>query len=371
MIPMLLPKDNFTIEELICNESFQQYCLGSGLANQIIWQEFIKIHPGRETDFIEAKYIVDLLSAKQGNRHHQLQQLESGFKQRETFDNLLAQPEVQQLTLASPHKNKFIYNYIGVAAAIIVALLISVYFIRLPNNDALKTSLTAGANPETSSTSQPRKTIILSDGTVVTLAANSAVRLIDDFSSKKRELWITGEAFFDVHHDKNHPFIVHTALNDVRVLGTVFNIKTYSNKVETSLISGSVRVDLKDKPGYSILLKPLQKLITTEGEVNSVIEFKNSNVLTAIEINRKGTAIPTELLWVANRLEIENEPLEFIAEKLEAWYGIEITINDETVKHYRYSGVFESETILNTLEALQLSYPFNFKTEQNRIILSK
>jgi transmembrane sensor len=368
---MLLPKDNFTVEELICNESFQQYCLGSSLESQIIWQEFIQTHSGRLTDFEEAKHIVHLLSAKQGNKHHQLQELKSGLQQRETLNNLLAQPKDHQLAIVSSQKSKFIYKYISIAAAITVALLISIYFIIGPYNGAVKTSFTAGAKPETSSNSQLRKTIILSDGTVVTLAANSAVRLSDDFSAIKRELWITGEAFFDVQHDKQHPFIVHTPLNDVRVLGTVFNIKAYSNKVETSLISGSVRVDLKDKPGHSILLKPYQKLITTNGAANSGKEFTNSNAVITIAVNRKGAAVPQEILWVANRLEIENEPLASIAEKLQAWYGIEITINDEAVKQYRYSGIFESETILKTLEALQLSYPFTFKTEQNRIILSK
>ncbi|WP_425549818.1 FecR domain-containing protein [Chitinophaga oryziterrae] len=68
---------------------------------------------------------------------------------------------------------------------------------------------------------------------------------------------------------------------------------------------------------------------------------------------------------------MDNEPLEEIAKKLEKWYGIPVIFSDEAIKSYRYSGTFESESIIKALEALQLSYPFNFKVNNNVIVISK
>ncbi|MGY0037213.1 FecR domain-containing protein [Pedobacter sp. NJ-S-72] len=68
---------------------------------------------------------------------------------------------------------------------------------------------------------------------------------------------------------------------------------------------------------------------------------------------------------------IDNEPLAAIAEKLQKWYGIEIYIANKEVKDYRYSGTFENESVIKTLEALQIAYPFEFKAEQNKITISK
>ncbi|WP_315814782.1 DUF4974 domain-containing protein [Paraflavitalea speifideaquila] len=78
-----------------------------------------------------------------------------------------------------------------------------------------------------------------------------------------------------------------------------------------------------------------------------------------------------EIAWIRNRLKIEDEPLVAIAAKLQQWYGIGIAFADDTVKTYRYSGTFESETVVKALEALQLSYPFNFQVEKEKIIISK
>jgi ferric-dicitrate binding protein FerR (iron transport regulator) len=78
-----------------------------------------------------------------------------------------------------------------------------------------------------------------------------------------------------------------------------------------------------------------------------------------------------EIAWVRSRIKIEDEPLEQIAARLQAWYGIPIIFTDNETKGYRYSGTFESETVVKALEALQLSYPFNFRVEKDTIVIGK
>ncbi|MCD0488235.1 FecR family protein [Pedobacter sp. MC2016-14] len=373
---MQLPKDNFSIEELICNESFQQYCFGTSLENQILWNEWIAKHPERALDIQQAKQIFDLLSARQGNRIRQLKDLRTGIKQREAFATLIVEEPAQ-----GDVKKRSLYTYISTIAAAAVIILLSFYFLQSDSTSGIHVLFSSINSHVIYSRDTARKTIVLSDGTLITLAKESTLKLPKDFSTKNREIWLSGEAFFDVKHDKSHPFVVHTSYNDIKVLGTTFNVKAYesSKSMETSLIQGSVRVESKKYPGYSITLKPNQKLVTnnypSKTEDFSSI-FKLSVLAKAIPAENathvKGSStIPSELKWVRNRLDIENEPLWSIAEKLQNWYGINIVIKDDAVKNYRYSGVFENETILKTLEALQLSYPFKFKVEEARITISK
>jgi transmembrane sensor len=356
-------KDDFCIEELICCESFQQYCLGTSLADQILWDEWIEKIPHRKTDFEEAKKIVNILNVKQGSRLSQIKDLKEGIKYRNAF--------VEKIELGTEpnlnHKRAYLKYTIGIAAAIVAVLFLYFY-----SNPYLKDKNTPNIFKHYSSGTAVRRTIILSDGTVITLAKESSIQLDDAYDTGKRELWLTGEAFFDVKHDTAHPFIVHTSFNDVKVLGTTFNIKAYPNSktTETSLIHGSVRIDSKSNPGNFVILKPNQKVVSnnqSETKDESVTKEYKVSVLQTDSFSKK----PEETKWIRSRLDIDNLPLSAIAQKLQTWYGIEVLIADEEVKDYRYSGTFENETIVKTLEALQLSYPFKFEIENNKITIKK
>lgn len=369
---MQVPEDNFSVEDLVCNESFQQYCLGTSLEMQLSWKEWIAAHPERQEDIDYAKELVSLLSLKQGSRIEQLKQLRSGIKQREVLQRTLAFDPVviPDLPILSKRKHS-LYKYMAGAAAAAV-LLVCVYFMSkqnaVPGYEGQQQVMRI-----VNSGKAPRKTVVLIDGTVITLAKESTIKLAKQFNDGQRELWLVGEAFFDVKHDTSKPFIVHTSFDEIRVLGTTFNVKAYpgSLSMETSLIRGSVQVNSKQFDGYSVILRPNEKLISSRvtgpiAETTAKAHFKISTI-NDVDANHP----PVELKWVRTRLDIDNQPLSAISAKLESWYGIEIVINDEAVKAYRYSGIFENETIVKTLEALQLSYPFTFKIEQDKIIISK
>ena len=368
---MRMPNDDFSVEELVCNDNFQQYCLGSDLKIQILWDEWIRDRPGRALDFEEAKKIVGLLTARQGSKTVQLEDLRKGIKQREIFDELIT-TRAGATPIVLPKKTDRIYRYLaGLAAAGIIAVSSVLLFQGKQPAENLFSKNVSGKS--ISSGSAIRKTVMLPDGTLITIGKESTIRLNQNFSTGNRELWLSGEAFFDVKHDPQHPFVVHTISSDIRVLGTVFNVKAYpgDTTMETTLIRGSVRVDAKKHTNYSITLKPDEKLISykptgAKQDINhsfySILPVKNRST---------GTGKPDEIKWVRNRLDIEDEPLSVIARKLQQWYGITIVVTDDEVKNYRYSGVFESENVLKTLEALQLSYPFQFTVTEDKITINK
>ena len=84
-----------------------------------------------------------------------------------------------------------------------------------------------------------------------------------NFGKNIREVNLTGEAFFDVTKDSSHPFIIHTNVIDIKVLGTEFNVRSYPNdaNTETSLIRGKVEVTVKNRANEKIYLEPNEKLV--------------------------------------------------------------------------------------------------------------
>jgi len=363
--------DDFSVENLVCNDSFQQYCLGSDLNNKKLWDEWILSRPEKASDIEEARNIVGLLTARQGSRIQQLTALSSGINQHDVFIDRIAAHTVN-VRRVYPHKTNKLYQYLAGAAFAAVITLSSVLFFQ--KRFSVK-DLFSGNVPGKSinSGSAIRKTVILPDGTLITMGKESTIRLNQNFSTGNREIWLSGEAFFDVEHDPAHPFVVHTISSDIRVLGTVFNVKAYPGAVtmETTLVRGSVRVDAKKNVNYSITLKPDEKLISYNYPEDQEDINRSSYSILPVKRSGAGTGKPDEIKWVRNRLDIEDEPLSVIAEKLQRWYGITITVTDDEVKNYHYSGVFENENVVKTLEALQLSYPFEFTVTQDKITISK
>lgn len=339
--------------DFACDESFQRYCLEEHDKDVSCWKDWIARHPEKKAVIAEARSIVEILSARQGNRLEQLKHLEDGIARYDLLQQALGGEPEQAIV----SRRKVFPPLLKYAAAIAgILLLAGTVYLFYPHNSRPEKSVMINAGKD------PRKTVVLPDGSSIVLRENSTVQLSDGFNRENRKLTLTGEAFFDVAQNAQYPFIVHTAAADIKVLGTVFNVSAYTNrKTETALFKGKVEVTLSGNHGQKIVLQPNQKLTTGAATPFAVAP------LDADPVNHKAR----EIAWVRNRLEIENEPLEAIAGKLEKWYGIRVVFGDEEVKQYRYSGTFESETILKALDALQLSYPFSFKMLNGEIIISK
>ena len=338
-------------EDFLCDESFQRYCQGTDPSATAQWQEWEKAHPEAAADIAEAKKIFAILNANQGNLQEQATQLKDGMDRSALLKEALEQ---------TPKRRS--YRYISIAAAILA--LAGISLIWKLNTETKIPALTAAIQ----SGSEPRKTLVLSDGSVLTMRNNSTVSLSEGFGKSNRILTLSGEAFFDVKPDPAHPFIVHTKDVSIEVLGTVFNVSAYPENVytETALFRGKVSVTSKTNPDHKTILTPNQKIVVYADKAKDTAALKVRSLAVDPQDHKA-----KEIAWVRSRLKIRDESLEQIAIRLQKWYGIQIVITDEAVKQYSYSGTFESETVIKALEALQLSYPFNFQMEQNRIVISK
>jgi len=219
----------------------------------------------------------------------------------------------------------------------------------------------------------------LPDGSQVWLNSDSRIDHDESFSGANREVQLSGEAYFDVVKDRNHPFIIHTSSVDIRVLGTTLNIRSYSNEKNTEavLIRGSIEVIPHDNPDNKILLKPNEKLVIrnpgSDGTAAGAGKAPGNKdelmmILGKVHYQRKDT-VATEVLWVKNKLAFDGESLESVALKIERWYNVKVFITDERLKKTQYSAVFEDESLQQVMEALRMTGNFRYTINRKEIII--
>ncbi len=198
--------------------------------------------------------------------------------------------------------------------------------------------------------------LILPDGSAVKL--NSASSLVYDFSdSGKRNVILTGEAFFEVTKDKSKPFIVQVGELNIEVLGTSFNVSSYGEDsfIETSLLEGSIKLYSKNLP-HAYQLNPSEKAIY------------NTKTKT---IQIKSTKNGYETAWMQDRLVFESEPLERVIDKIERWYGITIDLQCPEIARDKISGSFSGEQLMYVLEALKIQYNVDYSIRGDDVVIKK
>lgn len=195
----------------------------------------------------------------------------------------------------------------------------------------------------------------LADGTRVWLNADSELRYPVQFTGDNRKVYLKGEAYFDVAHDKDKAFIVNSYDQEVKVYGTEFCINAYNqDEIKTVLVEGSVGVRTNSK-SKEAKLKP--------GELGV------SDLLLGT-INIKKVNIRPYIAWKDGAFVFENESLENIMLRLERWYNVKIFYMHEECKHFRFSGDMEKYAdVRNLLYFIQETSNAKFEINKNSIVV--
>ena len=201
-----------------------------------------------------------------------------------------------------------------------------------------------------------KKTILLPDGSLVFLNSNSRISYSKNFKNK-RELELTGEAFFEVKKNPKKPFLVETEKIKTKVLGTSFNIKAYKKgQTRVSVNTGKVEVELKEISEKIILIK------------NQQINFINDTEPLLTKDNSEDF-----IAWTKNTIVLKNTSLGEAANILENWYDIEINFTDKHLREQKISGKFKDEKLINILESISIvkQLEIEFLTEKQILIREK
>ncbi len=276
-----------------------------------------------------------------------------------------------------PEFNKYRW-IVAVAAILCIILVLTFLFYKNPST---------GSNQLYSEFIVPygsKSRVFLPDSSMVWINAGSQIKYNDQFNTKNRNIFLSGEAYFEIKASK-HPFVVITNKIKIRALGTKFNIKAYPEEkmVETTVMKGIVEI-------YNRQLKNADKIILKSNQ-QVEIRFKtpNENILKNSEtLEHKTTEHRKQFLdsrpkviinriqkpeqissWKDNRWIIESEELQDLAKKLERKYDIKIVFKDESLKKYVFSGILKDETVEQVLEAIKLTAPIRFELKDNVVTL--
>jgi transmembrane sensor len=226
-------------------------------------------------------------------------------------------------------------------------------------------------------TKKGSKTMVkLPDGSSVWINSDSKLQYADQFKGKLREVWLDGEAFFDVKKDPAHPFVIHTDKINITVLGTSFNVKSYpeDQTIETSLIRGKIEVSFNERPAANIILRPNEKLTVRKDQsepgkieigTDHTAKIKLDNLL---RLNEHSPLIETA--WMDNKIAFSNCMLSDIAVMLERRFDINIEFKSQDLMKSRYTGIFDDENLVDILNIMKISKPFNYKIDGKKLTIT-
>ncbi len=196
-----------------------------------------------------------------------------------------------------------------------------------------------------------QKDIRLPDGSIITLNANSSISYSTEFKGATRKVKLEGEAFFDVAHDKNKPFIVEAQTTAIEVLGTKFSVSTIDDSVSVFLESGQVmfshgKDELLLVPGNSASFSPKQKSLAISDD-----------------------SLINPLYWKNSTLNYSSTPLSSVIKELNLIFNKNIVIESKDLSNCPFSATFEDEKLDTILDILSSSFEIQIKQDSSGIYL--
>ena len=196
--------------------------------------------------------------------------------------------------------------------------------------------------------------LTLSDGTMIYLNSESTLSFPVKFQGKERKVYLTGEAYFKVAKNTEHPFVVTAGELEVLVTGTTFGVRAYKDEkdIQTTLESGQVTVRVE---GKSVKLVP-----------NKQVLF---NKLT-MGMEVRDVDVDLYLAWADGRLVYDNCPLEKILTDLGRWYNIDVFYSRDELRSYQFSlNMKKHEEFTQVLELIGKTGEVQFEIKDNTVIV--
>ena len=200
----------------------------------------------------------------------------------------------------------------------------------------------------------------LSDGTVVSLNSGTTLKYPEQFGvNGKRNVYLTGEAFFEVAKDKTHPFIVHANKVEVEVLGTKFNVRAYPENptVNSTLIEGSIQMAEAENKSNAVLLVPNQMATWQNNSKKITTKFVDTSIYAA---------------WTKGDIAFKDTPFSTIAKIIERTYDVKIINENSDLARQNFTGSIKisESSVENILELLKRDTPFDYAIKENTITIT-
>ncbi|MBT1686133.1 FecR family protein [Dawidia soli] len=346
---------DYTVEDFIQDEYFQQWVSSPNEALNQYWDSFLRHYPQQAARVAEARQFLEAMNFKRPVSDAYIENMRFDMNRR--IDELEQNTTSASITPAATTPRRRRILYCAAAASILLAAAVFGYRTWMPAGISLATS---HAWNEQRSLKGEKVQITLGDGTTVWLNGESTLRYANDFAHQDlREVYLEGEAFFDVAENKHKPFIVHTSDIAIRVLGTAFNVKSYLNdkSVETTLVRGKVSIANQNTPSREpvTLLPNQQATFSKKSQALTLAKAVNTEKYTA---------------WREGWIVFDDLPFSDIKATLERWYNVSIDVQSEHFGSCTFSGKFQNKSLEEILAIFQNTASITYRLEGNRVLIT-
>ncbi|UFH57955.1 FecR family protein [Spirosoma sp. KNUC1025] len=323
-----MPNSDFTVEDFCKDPTFIRWVLSPTDESNRFWQSFMADYPHKVADI---RLAIDYVKTIQFREIEPTQQDLARLKQRIWKD--IEQPDRQTAPVQTVHWYQRPYW----AAAAVVLLVASIGFAwwTYQANSALTYQTAYGKIQE----------IKLADGSVVTLNANSKLKVADNLADRPvREVWLEGEAYFDIAKRKGAKFIVHTPEAQIEVLGTEFNVNTRRDQTYVVLEEGKVQLSTDNQS--MVVMKP--------GDMATVSPKSR-------QIQLKRVQPDVYDAWKASYIILDGKSLLEIINSLEDTFGVTISLSDSLLMDRKLTGKLRTDVADDCIENLGIILDANVK----------
>jgi len=254
-------------------------------------------------------------------------------------------------------RSNFLRPLIKIAAVVLFILSTSISSYYIYTNNFNGTNKTANCETIVPLGSQAK--LILPDGTVAWLNSGSILKYSNSYGDKNREVLLTGEGYFEVTKDKNKPFLVHTNNIEIKVLGTVFNVRSYLDDptVEVNLLEGKVDVAMLNGSSKKITLIPNEKAVYN----------KCTGKMYSYKTNAGKSA-----QWTVGRICFVDASLKDIVKDLERKYDVQIKLETADIREEVFSGSLNlKQSLSEILDYIDVDKKFTRTYNGKTIIINR
>jgi transmembrane sensor len=337
----------YTLTDFLEDDSFIQWVINGDAKSNVFWQSFLISYPEKDKVVQEAASII---------RVYRKQVTFTNEEHREKVWNRIDASIPKRTT--SPAKVFRLPLYFKVAATIALLITCSVILWTLKNNHTTVVTTSYGEV----------KAVTLPDQSIVMLNGNSTLTYEDAWDNRTpREVWIKGEAYFDIRHlnqdtafvRPSERFIVHGNGIDIRVLGTSFNVKSRRNKTNIALLSGKIEVSYADSASV-----PSGGLVMMPGDY---VEYSGQKLLMKKKLLRPHKAAT----WTVREITFTDPSLNDIMETLQDNYGYAINVEDKDMMDMKIEGEISVTSIKELLSLVSTTLSIRVEESGKEIIITR
>jgi ferric-dicitrate binding protein FerR (iron transport regulator) len=247
-------------------------------------------------------------------------------------------------------KRMFAPGFLKVAAVLLLMISISYLFFKLTKPLSMHEVFVESGKQEK---------IRLTDGTQITLDAGSIFRYPNEFGSDSREVFLSGEGYFEVSADQAKPFIIHANGAVITVVGTTFNVRAWLQNRKTVVAVAEGKVSLRPEK----VKQSEAEVVITKNQMSEMIENEFPSP-------PQNADIYAHLSWLRREMYFNSAPLREVLDQLERWYDLEISLSDESYAFNRVTIFVKDKPVEEILDLIALMNDFRYEQQGNKITFS-